>query len=339
MNKFSCISFAFVVFGLLFSSVSAERAFAQAGNSVSGFVFDASRQPIGSIYVELQTDLYSTIGRVRTTSNGFYAFRGLRDGNYVIKVLPFATNYLEQSKSISLVSFSVVPGRGAASEQVDFYLQADKNAAAQSLGAPGVVFAQNVPDDAKKFYDEGVRLLGEKKETEAFESLKKSLDIFPDYYQALDKLGTEYVLRGSYRPAYPLLVKAVQINPKSFTSTFGLGLAQYRLDEYAEAEKSLKLAAQLEGESANAHLWLGIVYHRNGKLTEAEKSLLLANKLTKGEANEIHWQLARLYNDQKRYKDAANELELFLKYNSNARDKDKIQETIQKLRQKPAAND
>lgn len=324
---------------ILFGFSAIEEAKAQTGNSVTGFVFDSSRQPLTDVFVELQNDLYTTISRTKTTSSGFYAFRGLRDGVYNIKVLPLKTNLLEQTRSVSLVSFSAVPGRGSASEQVDFYLQLNKNSAAgnNQLAIPGVIFAQDIPEQARNFYEEGAKLLNEKKEREGFESLKKSLEIFPDYFLALDLLGTEYVLRGYYDPAYELLSRAVRINPKSFSSTFGLGLSQYRLQKYDDAEKNLKLATEIYGESINGHLWLGIVLHQNGKLAAAEKSLLFADKLSKGEADVIHWQLARLYNDQKRFDDAANELELFLKYNPNARDKEKIKETIRKLRQKPAS--
>lgn len=324
-----------IIFGLSFFGLFTSKVCAQAGNSITGFVFNSNRQPVPEVYVELQNDMYSVLARAKTTSSGFFAFRGLRDGSYNVKILPLGTDYQEQTRSVSLVSFSPVQGKGAISEQVDFYLQAKKNQnGGETLGVSGVIFAQDIPDDAKKFYEEGVRLIEEKKEAEGFESLKKALEIFPDYFLALDKLGTEYILRGFYQPSYELLSKAVRINPKSFTSTFGLGLAQYRLREYAEAEKSLKMATQLDGESANGHLWLGIILHQNGKLAESEKSLLFANKLTNGEADEVHFQLARLYSDQKRYKDAANELELFLKYSPDARDKEKILETIQKLRQK-----
>lgn len=336
MSKLFRLSFvSTMIFGLSVFSITVCKVYAQTSNSITGFVFNSNRQPVPEVYVELQNDMYSVLARTKTTASGFFAFRGLRDGTYNVKILPLGTDYQEQARSVSLVSFSTVRGMGAISEQVDFYLQLrkDKNGG-ETLGAPGVVFAQNIPDDARKFYEEGVKLLDEKKETEGFESLKKALEIFPDYFLALDKLGTEYVLRGFYQPSYDLLSKAVRINPKSFTSTFGLGLAQYRLREYNEAEKTLKMATQLDGESANGHLWLGIILHQNGKLAESEKSLLFANKLTDGKADEVHFQLARLYSDQKRYKDAANELELFLKYSPNARDKEKIQETIQKLRQK-----
>ena len=49
---------------------------------------------------------------------------------------------------------------------------------------------------------------------------------------------------------------------------------------------------------------------------------------------DAHWQLALLFNQLKRFKEAADELELFLKAQPDARDADKIKKLIQQLRQK-----
>ena len=173
-----------------------------------------------------------------------------------------------------------------------------------------------------------------KRKWKGLESLKKALDIFPDYYLALDRLGTEYVMRGDYRQAHTLLSKAVDVKPKSFSSNFGLGLAHYRLQEIDKAVEKLQKAVELSGDSANAHLWLGIVYFQKKEFSKAENSLLKANKLSDEKSAEVHWQLARLYNDQKKFKQSADELELFLKYNTEAKDAEKIKQTIAVLRKK-----
>ncbi len=310
----------------------------QGRNSIVGFVFTGGRQPVSNIYVELLTDTYSTISRVKTTGAGFYSFPGLADGNYIIKILPLGTDYEEQTQSISLVSISVIAGRGATSEQVDFYLKVKRNANSGPLAAPGVIFAQDIPKDAQKLYEEGINYLRDKKEKEGFEKLKSSIEIFPQYYSALDRLGTEYVVRGYYYPAFVLLTKAVEINPRSFSSSFGLGLASFRLQQVDKAIENLRRATEIYNKSANAYLWLGIALHQNKNLPQTEAALIQANKLSKGESAEIHWQLARLYKDQKRFRESADELELFLKYKSDAKDAEKIKQTIITLRQKANGN-
>lgn len=306
----------------------------QNRNSITGFVFNEARAPVSDVYVELLSDLYITISRTKTSGSGIFAFRGLQDGNYKVKVIPYNSGYEEQMRDVSLISVSAVPGSGAVNEQVDFYLRAKKDLNAGPLAAPGVIFVQEVPNGAKKAYEQGINFLNDKKDKEGFEKLKNALEIFPEYYLALDRLGTEYVVRGYYQAAFVLLTKAVEVNPRSFSSTFGLGLAQFRLDQTDKAIDSLIRANEIYNESANSYLWLGIALHTKGKLNEAINALLKANKLAKGEVAEVHWQLARVYKDQKLYGKAAEELELFLKYNPNAANKEEIKKTIQLLRQK-----
>lgn len=309
----------------------------QGRNSITGFVFANGRKPVPDVYVELETDTYSLVSRVKTSGSGFYSFRGLSQGNYKVKILTYGTDYEEQTQSVSLVGISALPNSGSVSEQVDFYLRSKKITNSNPMAAPGVIYAQEVPDSAKKLYEQGVSDLINKNEKEGFEKLKKSIEIFPNYFLALDRLGSEYVLRGYYRPAYILLTKALEINSRSFSSMLGLGIAQYKLEQYGAAVEMLNRAVKQYNDSANAYLWLGIALHRNGKLTESETALLQANKLSKNESSEVHWQLARLYSDQKRYKNAADELEQFLKNSSESAEAEKIKQMIAQLRQKASA--
>lgn len=308
----------------------------QDRNTITGFVFNESRQPLSDAYVELLSDYDSPLYRTKTNGSGLYTFRGLSAGRYNIKVSYYGADYEGQTRSVSLIGASIVPGRsgGSVNEQVDFYLRAKRNASNGPLAAPGVIFAQEIPNEAKKLYVAGVENLVNKKEKEGFENLKKALELFPDYFLALDRLGTEYVVRGYYTPAYVLLTKAVEVNPRSFSSSFGLGLASYRLNQVDKAVEHLQRATEIYNKSPNAYLWLGIALLENKKLSQAETALIQANKLNKGESAEIHWQLARLYKDQKRYQESANELELFLKLKPDSENAEKIQQTIKTLRQK-----
>jgi Flp pilus assembly protein TadD len=309
----------------------------QNKNSISGHVFNPSRLPLDNIYVELLNDFYSTVGQVKTDGSGRFYFPGLPDGNYKVRVKPYGTDYMEETRDVQLATVSIIAGGGAVSEQVDFYLKVRADANLGPLGAPGVVFAQNVPKEAQKLYEAGVASLRDKKEKEGFESLKRSLEIFPDYYLALDRLGTEYAVRGFNEAAFVLLTTAVEVNPRSFSSTYGLGMAQYNMKLTDQAIESLKKANDLYGKNVGAQAYLGMAFKRAGKLAEAEKTFKLANELGGGKVANVHWQLAGLYSDQKRYQEAATELELFLKNQPESRDAEKIKQTIKQLREKAAA--
>jgi regulator of sirC expression with transglutaminase-like and TPR domain len=72
---------------------------------------------------------------------------------------------------------------------------------------------------------------------------------------------------------------------------------------------------------------------QSSKFEEAETYLKQADKLAAQKSADTHWQLALLFNQLKRYKEAADELELFLKTQPDSRDAEQIKKLIKKLRQ------
>jgi Tfp pilus assembly protein PilF len=336
---------AFALSGsVAFESALAASPEPQGRNGISGHVFSDSRRPLSDIFVELLDELGVTINRTRTTSSGRYEFSGLSEGRFRVRVLPYGTDYAEQIQEVTISNLSAIGGgTGGEIQQRDFYLRIRADANAGPFAAPGTVFAQEIPDEARKLYEKGVGELRAKREKEGFESLKRSLDIFPDYYLALDRLGTEYATRGNVNPAYfeaarVLLGRSVEVNRGSFSSHFGLGFSQYHLGMNDRAVESLQRAVRLYDKSVNGHLWLGVALRKAGKLAEAEASLQRANKLSGGKVAEVHMRLAEVYSEQKRYREAADELELFLKSEQEARDAEKIKQLIAQLRVKAAAS-
>ncbi|HEX7297174.1 MAG TPA: tetratricopeptide repeat protein, partial [Pyrinomonadaceae bacterium] len=311
----------------------------QGRNSVSGIVFGESRMPVAEVHVELLDELGTTITRTKTTGSGRYSFQGLSNGRFKIRVFPVGTDYMEQIQEVLLAAVSAVAGSGSDNQQIDFYLRLRAAANAGPFSVPGTIFAQEVPEEARKFFELGISQLRQKKEKEGFDNLKSALAVFPNYFLALDRLGTEYAARGNINPNYfeaarILLTKAIEINPRSYSSMFGLGFTQYHQGMVNEAIDHLERAVSLYNKSANGYLWLGIAQKRAGKLVQAETSLKRANELTKGSEPDVHWQLAGLYSDQKRYAEAATEFELFLKNKPDARDAEKIKQVIAQLKQK-----
>ena len=320
----------------------------QSRNAVSGTIFSPSRRPVADIFVELLDDMNSTVGRMKTDASGRYAFGGLASGRFKLRVMPFGTDFLEETQEVVLTSVSAVPGSGSDRQQIDIYLRVNERANISPFGSsPGVIFAQEVPSAARKLYGQGISYLREKKEKEGFDCLRRALEIFPTYYVALDRLGAEYAMRGLSKRVYMeagriLLMKAVEVNPRGYSSVFGLGWTQYHLGLTNEAIESLRTATTLHGKGADAHLWLGKALKRAAKLTEAESAFKRANELTEGKSTEVHWQLASLYGDQKRYRESADELELFLKMQpkgkGNEAEVEKVRALIRQLREKAAAS-
>jgi Flp pilus assembly protein TadD len=298
---------------------------AQQVTSISGHVSDDQRNPIPDLQVELLDDVDSVIQRTKTDSSGLFVFRRLSTGIFQVRVQTYGTDYIGQTQRVQLE-------RTRAFEQVDFAL-AMKRTASTSVTA-GAVFVQEVPEQARREYERGAALLQKtEKRNEGLETLKKAIEIFPLYFDALELLGTEYVKEQKYEPAVPVLTKAIEVNGRSYQSLNALSVAQYNLKQVPEAVESMRRAVTLNQKSVNANLWLGMLLRQIEKLDEAETYLKQADKLAGSKSPEAHWQLALLFNQLKRYKEAADELELFLKVQPDAKDTELIKKLIQRFRQ------
>jgi TolA-binding protein len=301
----------------------------QNTNSISGHVSDNQRTPVPNLRVELLNEVDSVIQTVKTDGSGLFIFRKLSDGSFQVRVQTSGTNYISQTKRVELTR---PHGFGAAFEEIEFVLTTNRTAAA--TGRPGVVFAQDVPEQARKLYQKASELLEKSdKRQEALTTLKNALQIYPQYFDALEMLGTEQVRDREYEPAIPVLTKALEVNSRAYNSSFALGVAQYNLKQLQPAIESFRRAVLLNEKSVNANLWLGIALRQTSKLDEAEASLKRADALAESKLPDAHWQLALLFNQMKKYKEAADELEIFLKVQPDARDVELIKKLIQKLRQ------
>ncbi len=298
-------------------------------NIVSGHVTDDRHNPVPDVRVELLNELDTVLQAVKTNGSGLFVFRKLSDGTFQVRVQPDDKGYISQTKRVELAR---PLGFGAASEEVEFILFRHKNNAEPSTNE--VIFVQDVPEPARKLYQRAEQLLQQpNKHQEALAALRSALEIYPQYFDALNLLGTEQVKERAYDPAIAVLAKAVEINPKSQSSWFGLGVAQYNLKQLPAAVEALRRAVFLKQNSVNANLWLGIALRQTGPLEDAEYYLKQADQLAESKLPDAHWQLALLYNQLKRFNEAADQLEIFLKVQPDTRDAEKIKKLIQRFRE------
>jgi tetratricopeptide (TPR) repeat protein len=288
-------------------------------STISGIVYDPYKNPLPDVDVELLDELYRQVpgkGRTRTDSGGRYSFSNLADGNYNIRVLPFRYDYSDQTQYVQIASFSIRgAGTGNVYEVRDFYLQPKKGSLEES--ELGVIFAQEVPKEAEKAFEQAVKDLSKRRTDEGISGLKQAIRLFPKYYLALSHLGMILTLQGEYGEAAPLLLKAAEINPKSPKTFFYLGFSLHKLKYNKAAIRALSHAHTIAPSSALVLLTLGSAERQEGKYEDAEKHLLMAKKLAPQDVPDIHWELAQLYGlNMKKYKEAAEELKKYLKAGS-----------------------
>lgn len=322
-NPRSCILSFLVIFS--FSSI----VVAQANNQIEGRVLTENNVPVNNAYVELYNDVDFLMQRARSSSQGRFSFRGLRPGTYIIRVKPYGTNLLETAVRVEVRSLGTVPDF----VYEDIRLEVDKRFTSPVETITGTIFAQEVPEDAKDLYESGARKLKSGNDR-GIEDLEAAVKIFPDYFDALNKLGVTYISRGKYQQGYPFLLRAIDINPKCPECFYSLGVAFYKLDQVEAGLRAARASVLLMPSSGDSHLLLGILLRLSNNIPDAEKVLLKSKDLFKDPNPEVHWQLALLYDKTGRSKEAADELEFYLKANPEAENKEQVKKLIKNFRNK-----
>lgn len=311
-------------------AIDASASALAQGNTVSGFVWGIERQPVADVNVELLNDLYQTIQRTKTSQSGQYQFYTIPGGRLWIRVLPHGTDYERPADApIEIENFTRDGGTrrsGFKNERMDFHLKLRKGAVPPETAA---IFVQEVPPEARQLYDQAISDLGTGREKEGLEKLRSSLETFPKYFHALERLGTEYIRLRHFEAAEILLAIAVDVNARSFKCWYGLAYSRYSQKKYAEALAASQMAAGINPKSPDNTFLSGVLFRYVKKYAEAEKALLEARDGSGDTLPLVHWELALLYgNNLKRYSDAASELRLFLKAQPDAKDAEMIKKLI-----------
>jgi tetratricopeptide (TPR) repeat protein len=304
----------------------------QSVSRITGQVFGENRRPVSDVYVELKNEIETNVARTRTNSSGTYSFNDLSAGRFYVHVRPFGTNYEEQIQEVEITTR--VGGRNVADIQYkDFYLKVRVDPRSAPQGPAGVIFAQPVPDPAKKLYDKAVVDLNDGRVDAGILGLEEAVKAFPDYFLAIERLGVEMLKKQKYAEAGNYFAKAVAVNGKSSNSYYGLAFARYAEQKFPESIEAAKKAADLAPDSADINLMLGIALRKGRNYLDAERSMLKAKKISNGLMADASWNLALLYvYNLKNNRLAADELENYLKVNPTHPDAARLKKLIAQFR-------
>jgi len=298
--------------------------------TIMGSVRDDTGRGVGSTRVTLLDESNQQVRAGFTDSSGRIQFRGIVSGRYVFRVEQ-TPQYEAQNAQFELQALRV---RRAGDEPYPVEVILRRRKESPNIERSGVVFAQTVPDAARAEYQRGADSIKDNKQEAGISALKKAIAIFPDYFLALELLGTEYVKHGEFAPAIPVLTHALEVNESAPKSLYALGVAQLQLKRPGEAVNPLRKAAEMEPNNVNALMMLGIALGNTGDLTESESALKKAYQLGKDQVADVHLYLAGIYNKKEMYTDAIRELELYLKEAKDLKDRAPIRAMIDKLKEK-----
>ena len=129
---------------------------------------------------------------------------------------------------------------------------------------------EDLKANTQPLYFRGIAYEREKQWDKAEADFKKVLAIDPDNADALNYLGYTWVDRGeNLTEAFEMIRKAIEIEPNSGAIVDSLGWAHYKLGQYEEAKTKLEDAVELSPSSATIIDHLGDVYWKLGRFREA----------------------------------------------------------------------
>ena len=147
-----------------------------------------------------------------------------------------------------------------------------KQYAAAAATYDKAIAAVGIPqrDNWTLFYFRGICFERDKQWPKAEADFKKALELYPDQPLVLNYLGYSWVDKGmNLDEAFQMLRKAVELRPNDGYIVDSLGWAHFKLGQYAEATKTLERAVNLKPSDPVLNDHLGDAYWRVNRRTEA----------------------------------------------------------------------
>jgi hypothetical protein len=195
---------AVLVLLVLVTSIGPVRGAAPQAARIMGRVSDPSGRPVQNVRVTLQNDVYSPLASDYTDASGRFTFSA-SDGYFNVEIDPVGQPFERHRERFEIRTGPFA--RGGDVIHLDIKLVPARSAGDKPAAA-GVRFAQQVPEPARKEYERGSRIMKDNA-NEGMAALRKAIELFPDYYDAMELLGTELVKAGTYAEAWPVLHHAV----------------------------------------------------------------------------------------------------------------------------------
>jgi Tfp pilus assembly protein PilF len=318
---------------------------------IHGHVITGAHSGPPILEVRFETDGRQLIGFAYANNSGEFRFQKsgitLVSGLYVVVNLEGYAPYRERV---------INSGRdaGAFDAVLSIFLEPEKTVdAAQSGGFPVVDEIQlrtKVPGKAVDEYEKAMKEAAKGNTEKAVEGLQRAIRIAPDFYEAQQSLGIQYIALKKFQEAEAALIRARDLNPTAGAPLINLGALYFQQGQaqsdaghsgeaaalYAKAADLLNEAVRRSPSSSTAFSNLGAALYKIGEYERARISLRRALEIDDNE-DSARLVLINVYVKIASYEDALDEIARYLARNPSASQRtalESIQNQIQKLLKK-----
>jgi tetratricopeptide (TPR) repeat protein len=252
--------------------------------------------------------------------DGVFRFTGLPPGDYTVVV--DAGSEFEKGREKADIT------QGASGRIVQVTVQLHPK-----IDASNPLFA-GVPSNALGLYQKGMTAARKGDAKAAVEALNAAVTAYPNFALALSDLGAQYMILKQLDKAGETFAALVKLKPNDATAHLNLGIVAFNQKKMEEAESHLRKALELKSAGPSAHYYLGLTLISLKRYSDAQTEFEAT--ITNGGENLAlaHKYLGGLYMSAKKNREAADELEKYLKLDPKAPDADRIKGTIKELRDK-----
>jgi Tfp pilus assembly protein PilF len=281
--------------------------------------------PSGQSGVQVKVNLEGTGGAfgnlsTATEQDGTFRFRNIRPGSYSV-VVDAGAQYEKAHEAVTIDP----EANGRISQiVVELHFKVDTSNPA---------FA-GVPQNALSLYQKGTAAATKGDHKAAAEFFSQAVAAYPNFAMALSDLGAQYMKLNQLDKAGETYEALIKVKPDDAVAHLNLGIVMFNKKKFEDAEMHLRKALELNNNGPSGHYYLGLTLISLKRYKEAlpEFETTVANG---GDNLALaHKYLGGLYMSAHKNKEAADELEKYLKLDPKAPDADRIKGTIKDLRSK-----
>jgi tetratricopeptide (TPR) repeat protein len=283
----------------------------QAGQSLPGnssftingnVYYEDGNQAAAHVLVQLQDSEGDSRQTEETTDSGWFEFRRLSGGTYVLAI--DVQGYERVNVSVDL---SFMPEKGVV---IKLRPTADGKKPASTISAHEL----SMPEKAQSLMTSGKKkLYTEKNAQGGLDDFQSAIAIAPGYYEAFYQVGMAYLTLGKRDDAESSFRKSIEVSSDKYCEAdVGLGTLMLDRRDFAQGEKTIRHGIELSPGYWLGHYELGRALVGENNLPEALKSADQAKSLAPSAAV-VYRLLSNIHLRQKDYPALLADIDAYIK--------------------------